>query len=122
VERSHHPHRNAFTLVDIPVKWQDYQRIVENDYKETGFFLKSVVMVKVVGGKTWRFFSDHRPYKLESFNRTGKTETSVGSELLLYRLAGLFHMPEEKISAAFASIQSPPVKQVRPNMNPVACC
>lgn len=108
VQRSHHSNRNAFTLIDIPVSLTDYQIILENDYTETGFFLKSVVIVKVMGNKTLRFFSDHKPYKLESFNRAGKRETIIGSEILPYLLAGLFKLPEDKISAAFAWIQSPP--------------
>lgn len=107
VERSHHPHRNAFTLVDIPVSLPDYQRIVKNDYAESGFFLSSVVMVKVIGDKTWRFFSDHKPYKLESFTRVGKSETLIEPETLPYILAELFQLPEDKISAALSWISTP---------------
>lgn len=107
IERSHHPRRNAFTLIDIPVSLQDYQNIVRNDYKETGFFLNSVVMVKVARGKTWRFFSEHKPYKLESFNRAGKKESLLGLKSLPRVLAKTFLMPEEKISAALALCQSP---------------
>lgn len=116
VERTHHPKRNAFTLIDVPVSLAEYQGIVENDYTESGFFLKSVVMVKVIGGKTWRFFSDHKPYKLESFNRAGKRETFVKPEMLSYLLAGLFQMPEDKISAALTWIQSPPVETCNQNI------
>ena len=104
VERSHHPRRNAFTIIDSPVSLHDYQKIVENDYKETGSFLNSVVVVKVAGNKTWRFFSNHKPYKLESFNRTGREETFVEPETLPQQLAELFQMPEDKISAALSWI------------------
>lgn len=91
VERSPHPNRNAFTLIDIPVSLTDYQAIVEDDYQEaTGLFLKSVVMVKVIGNKTWRFSSDHESYKLESFDRTGKTEILMKPETLSHELTGLF--------------------------------
>ncbi|HEY5730798.1 MAG TPA: arylamine N-acetyltransferase [Anaerolineales bacterium] len=107
VERSHHPHRSAFTLIDIPVSLPEYQTIMNNDYLETGYFLKSVVMVKVINGKTWRFFSDHVPYRLESFNRGGKREIFVGSEILPRVLTGLFHMPEDKIYTAFSHIAIP---------------
>ncbi len=111
VERSHHPRRYAFTLIDVPVSLQDYQSVLENDYTEMGFFLKSVVMVKVIDGKTWRFFSDHRPYKLESFNRVGKEETFQEPETMPGTLAGLFQMPEDSISAALSWIQDPPMRQ-----------
>jgi len=104
VERSHHTRRNAFTMIDIPVSLHDYQKIVVKDYKETGYFLNSVVMVKVAGNKTWRFFSNHQPYRLESFNREGKAETFVEPESLPQRLAELFQMPEDKISAALSWI------------------
>ncbi len=107
VERSHHPNRNAFTLIDIPVSLQEFQKIVKNDYKETGFFLNSVVMTKVIGDKTWRFLSDHKPYKIESFNRAGKRETTIEPETLPNRLAELFQMPEDKISAALSWISTP---------------
>jgi arylamine N-acetyltransferase len=105
VERSHHPHRNAFTIIDVPVSLHDYQKIVESDYKETGYFLNSVVMVKVAGNRTWRFFSSHKPYKLESFNRAVKRETFMEVETLPQRLAELFQMPQDKISAAFSWIK-----------------
>jgi len=107
VERSHHPNRNAFTLIDNPISLQDYREIVKNDYKETGFFLSSVVMVRVMGDKTWRFFSDHRPYKLESFNRQGKYEILLSPEILTQTLSEIFHIPEDKIRAAILEIQNP---------------
>ena len=108
VERSHHPHRSTFTLIDIPVNLNDYQEILENDYTENGFFLKSIVIVKAIDGKTWRFFSDHQPYRLESFNRAGKGQEFIEPEVLPDRLAGLFQIPGEKISAALTRIQSSP--------------
>lgn len=108
VERSHHPKKDVFTLIDVPVNLRDYQTILENDYTETGLFLTSVVIVKVIDRKTWRFFSDHQPYKLESFNRAGKREIFVGPDILPHLLAGLFQMPEEKILAALTWIQALP--------------
>jgi arylamine N-acetyltransferase len=110
VERSHHPHRNAFTMIDSPVSLQAYQKIVTDDYQETGLFLDSVVVVKVTGEKTWRFFSNHQPYKLESFNRAGKMETFMEPETLSHTLAELFQMPEDKIFAALSWISTLSVK------------
>ncbi len=109
VERSHHPDRNAFTLVDIPVRIPDYQRIMENDYKESGYFLTSVVMVKVIGDRSWQFVGKPKSYKLESFNRAGKMETPLESKSLPNTLAELFHMPKDRISAALSWVESLPV-------------
>lgn len=108
VERSHHPNRYAFTLIDIPVKLSAYRSIVEKDYTQTGLFLNSVVISKIIHDRVWRFFSDHRPYKLEIFNRHGKCEIFLSIELMTRILAGKFHMPEEKIFAALWEIQNPP--------------
>lgn len=108
VERSHHPRRRAFTLIDVPVGLEDYRAIVENDYLETGFFLTSVVITRVVGGKVWRFFSDRRPYMLESFNRAGKEEIPLAEDTLAQWLAGHFRMPAEDIDAALSHTRAPP--------------
>lgn len=105
VERSNHPHPYAFTLIDKPIRITDYYASVENDYSQDGLFLKSVVMTKIIDGKAWRFFSDHTPYKLESFDRQGKTETILSPETWAQTLAEKFNMPEEKILTAFAGIQ-----------------
>lgn len=109
VERSHHPHKYAFTLIDRPVDLSDYQAIVEKDYTDTGFFLRSVVMVKVIEDKVWRFFSDHRPYRLESFNKEDRTEIVLSPERLAGSLAQQFQMPEDKISAALSWIHHPQI-------------
>lgn len=109
VERSHRPSKNLFTLIDVPVSLPDYLAIVEDDYTEaTGRFLKSVVMVKVVDEMAQRFFSDQLPYKLESFDRAGRTEKFIEPESLSYELAKVFHLPEVSISAALSLIQEPP--------------
>jgi hypothetical protein len=105
VERSPHPSRNAFTLIDIPVGLPEYYTIVENDYTDTGYFLKSVVMVKVIENKTYRFFSDHKPYRLESFSRAGKDETFLPSGRVAQSLARIFQMPQGKIADALSSIE-----------------
>ena len=108
VERSHRPSKNLFTLIDIPVNLPEYRTIMENDYLETGYFLKSVVMVKVVDEKAQRFFSDQLPYKLESFDRAGRMEKFIEPENLPQAMAKIFQMSEEGISAALSWIQDPP--------------
>lgn len=104
VERSHHPQRNAFTLIDIPVNLSDYLTIVENDYTHTGHFLRSVVISKIIENKFWRFFSDHKPYRLECFDQQGKHEMFLPSTALPHVLAEKFHMPEDSITAALLGI------------------
>ena len=106
VERSHRPSKNLFTLIDVPVSLPDYLAIVEDDYSETtGRFLKSVVMVKVVNEMAMRFFSDQKPYKLESFDRAGRMESFIDTGVLPHKLAELFQLPEDSIAAALSLIQ-----------------
>lgn len=105
VTRSHHPKKNVFTLIDLPVSLPEYRAILENDYLETGHFNKSVVVNKVVGCKTTRFFSDNKPYRLERFDRAGKQETLLQVETLPRVLAETFDMPEGEIAAAFSLVQ-----------------
>jgi len=107
VERSRHPQRYIFTLIDVPVRLPDYCIRVEKDYSPAGFFLDRVVMAKIIDDRTWRFFSDQRPYKLEYFDRDGKYEIFVSNEHLTRALAEKFNLPEEKIWTAFSVIQSP---------------
>jgi len=107
VERSHHPHRYAFTLIDVPVSLSYYRAIVKDDYEETGHFLTSVVITKVIDGHTWRFFSDHRPYKLEVFSREGKKEIMLKTETMAHQLADVFQIPKNQIAMALSWIQSP---------------
>jgi len=112
IDRSHHPHRNAFTLIDVPISLLEYEAVVEKDYTDSGHFLKSVVMVKVIGERTWRFFSDHKPYRLENFNREGKNEIFIEPEKLSSKLAELFQMPEAQIFEAFSLIHAPLIHNV----------
>jgi arylamine N-acetyltransferase len=105
VERSHHPDKVAFTLIDRSISLAQYRRIVEKDYGESGLFLKSVVMVKIMDDRIWRFFSDHKPHRLESFNRAGRNEFPLPPEAVPAELAKKFRMPEDKIAHAFSHLQ-----------------
>lgn len=104
VTRSHHPQRNAFTLIDIPVGLPIYHLILKNDYLETGHFNQCVVVNKIIGDRTTRFFSDNKPYKLERFDRAGKQETVLQAETVAHVLAETFAMPERKIAAALSYV------------------
>lgn len=105
VARSHHPNRVAFTLIDVPVSLPNYHVILQNDYLETGYFNKSIVMNKVIKNRTTRFFSDNKPYKLERFDRHGKSETPLRIKSLPRVLAKTFNMPEGGIAVALSHVQ-----------------
>ena len=117
VQRSRRPSKNLFTLIDIPVRLQDFLSVVEDDYTESnGRFLKSVVMVKVVDEKAQRFFSDQKPYRLESFFRKGALEKFVDPAALPSELAQVFQLPENSISAAFACLENLQAKRCNPTL------
>ena len=63
IERSHHPKRKIFTLVDVPIPLEEYRVAVQQDYEETGYFLDRVIIVKVIEGRLWRFSSVDTPHK-----------------------------------------------------------
>jgi arylamine N-acetyltransferase len=120
VERSHHPHRNAFTLMDVPVSLEAYREIVARDYLDTGHFLKEVVIVKVIGGAVWRFNSADDPLKLVHFNREGKVELLLSPATAAQTVAGRFQLPVPMLSRALAWVQnSPPPVPANWNQVPV---
>jgi arylamine N-acetyltransferase len=80
IERSHHPLRNIYTLLDQPVAEHDYTQAVIDDYGEQGLFLNRVVITKIVGGAVWRFSSSETPYRLECFTRAGKQEQPLPND------------------------------------------
>ena len=99
-------HTGTWNAIDLP----DYITIVEEDYTEAaGRFLKSVVMVKVIDGMAQRFFSDQRPYILESIDRASKVEKFIEPKTLPHTLAERFQLPEDSISTALSLIQDPPI-------------
>lgn len=104
VERSRHPQRNIYTLLDRPVEEGDYRAVMERDYGQEGLFLDRVIVVKVIGDRLWRFNSQETPYRLEAFTRGEKQEYPIPPDRLPQVLAGHFHMDERKIAIAFASL------------------
>jgi hypothetical protein len=100
IERSHHPKRRAFTLVDVPVPLEDYRNAVQNDYEETGYFLDRVVIVKVIEDRLWCFSCDDTPFKVEGFDKTSKQEVMLATDTLAKGLSGKFGMDENKIALA----------------------
>lgn len=102
IERSHHPKRRAFTLVDVPIPLEDYRHAVQNDYEETGFFLDRVVIVKVIKDRLWCFSSDDVPFRLEGFAKTTKQEIMLERNTLAKSISEKFSIDEDKIALALS--------------------
>jgi len=102
IERSHHPKRRAFTLVDLPIPLDAYRIAVQNDYEETGYFLDRVIIVKIIERRLWRFSSADLPFKVEGFDRTSRQEVRLETNTLAKSLAERFGMDETKIALALA--------------------
>lgn len=105
VERSHHPKRIAFTLLDTPVPLDEYQAAVAGDYEANGYFLDRVIIVKVVHARLYRFSSLEVPYQLESFDKTSRHAIHLPPDRLAQSLSEYFGLQESKISAALACLQ-----------------
>ena len=102
IERSHHPKRRIFTLVDVPIPLEDYRRAVQNDYEETGYFLDRVTIVKVVADRLWCFSSMDIPFKVEGFDKTSRQEVMVETHALAKSLSECFGMDEDKIALSLS--------------------
>ena len=100
IERSHHPKRKIFTLVDVPVLIGKYRDAIQKDYEDTGYFLDRVIIVKVIEDRLWRFSSVDTPFKLEGFDKTSRQEVLLGTNSLAKSLAEHFEMDRDKIELA----------------------
>lgn len=100
IERSHHPKREIFTLVDVPVPLEKYRDAVQGDYGEAGYFLDQVVIVKIIENRMWCFNSLDTPFKLEGFDKTSKREVLLETNRLAQSLSERFEMDKEKIEQA----------------------
>jgi arylamine N-acetyltransferase len=110
VERTHHPKRYIYTLVDKAVANDPYQTAVTQDYGTNGLFLDRVIMTKVIDEKIWRFNSSDHPLRLEAFDRSSKTEILLPERLLARRLASHFGMDRQIIQDALDAVGSNPLK------------
>jgi arylamine N-acetyltransferase len=100
IERSHHPKRRAYTLVDLPIPIEEYRNAVQEDYGETGYFLDRVVIVKVIEDRLWCFSSEEVPFKIEGFDKRSKKEVILEKNTLAKSLSEHFGIDEDKIAAA----------------------
>lgn len=105
IERSRHPRRNAFTLLDVPVANATYRAAATADYGATGLFLDRVIVVRRLGDAVWRFNSSERPFHLERFARDGsRSELAVADEDAAATVAQHFGMDAATLRAAFQAV------------------
>lgn len=104
IERSHHPKRHIYTLLDRAVPLEQYRAAVARDYEPTGYFLERVIIVKIIDDRLWRFSSLEKPYKLEGFDKTSKQEKLLEAENLPGLLAERFGISEAKLAAALSYV------------------
>jgi arylamine N-acetyltransferase len=102
IERSHHPKRKIFTLIDAPIPLEKYREAIKRDYEETGYFLDRVIIVKVIENRLWRFSSVDIPFKLESFDKTSKQEMLLETNLLAKSISEHFEIDRDKIELALS--------------------
>lgn len=104
IERTNHPHRYLYTLIDQPVADAPYRAAMIQDYGQQGLFLDRVIINKVIEGKVWRFDSRDRPLRIEAIEPTNKTEILLPDSLLARRLASYFAMERAVIQLALDNI------------------
>ncbi len=107
LERTRHPKRYVFTLRDAPVADADYFAASSADYGEHGLFLDRVIVTRVVGDRLLRFNSGERPYRLESFTKTGQREdVMLDAAGLAATLGAHFTMDAGIIDRALAAVDT----------------
>lgn len=105
IERTNHPHRELYTLLDRPVADATYRTTMLRDDRTQGRFLDRVLINKVIEGKVWRFDSSDRPLRIEAIEPTNKTEILLPASLLARRLASYFAMDRMIVQLALDSIE-----------------
>lgn len=104
IERTNHPNRYLYTLLDQPIADASYRAAMIQDYGQQGRFLDRIIINKVMEGKVWRFNSSDRPLRIEAIEPTNKTEILLPTSLLARRLASYFAMERAVIQIALDSI------------------
>lgn len=104
IERTRHPKRYIFTLIDKPVDVADYIAASNADYGASGLFLDRVIINKVIDNVAWRFSSAETPYRLERFGADGSRQISpLVEDSLVATLAAHFAMDGGVIERALAA-------------------
>lgn len=106
IERTRHPQRTMYTLLDTPVSASAYAAATINDYGPYGLFLERVVITKVIDSQVWRFSSRELPFRLEVFSRGGKQEIPLTEQNCVHLLAERFAMSADVIADALQLVAS----------------
>jgi arylamine N-acetyltransferase len=81
IERDRHPSPYIYTLIDEPIEERAYRQATTADYGENGFFLKRMIINKIIDERGWRFNSEEKPYHLESFGDGGRTDQPIEGDV-----------------------------------------
>lgn len=81
IERHPHPNTNCFTLIDRPVSDEEYRVATTNDYGPEGLFLDKVIVNQVIDDLLWRFNSEEKPLRLESFQDGQRTDYPITGDV-----------------------------------------
>jgi len=104
VTRTHHPHKDIFTLVDVPVTAFDYECVLTRDYLPTGWFLDKIVIVKTIGQKIWRFNSSITPFKIETVGSFDSEQILLDPRNLSAQLSQHFGISIQIVAGAVGQI------------------
>lgn len=106
IERTRHPKRNIYTLLDTPITLAAYRTALTQDYEPSGLFLDRVIITKIIGGVIWRFSSAEQPFALESFDTAGRKHVQPLSGQPAAALAAHFGMDAHVVAAALSIVHS----------------
>lgn len=105
IERTRHPNRYIFTLVDRPIALDAYIAASSADYGEAGLFLDRVIVNKLVAGKLSRFSSAERPHHIKRFGPGDDyEEIPLPARTLAPALSTHFAIDEAVISRALQAV------------------
>jgi hypothetical protein len=104
IERTVHPKRNMFTLLNRPVTDEDYVTATIRDYGNDGLFLDRVVFNKIIDGRMWRFTSDSPAPHFSVFNRNGYFEETIAEDSVVATVAHRFRIDARVLQQAYAAL------------------
>ncbi|MBK8049147.1 MAG: arylamine N-acetyltransferase [Anaerolineales bacterium] len=106
IERTVHPKRYMFTLIDRPVADEAYRAATTRDYGADGLFLDRVIFNKVIDDHMWRFNSD-LPTHFSAFNRIGYAEEYIETGSVVSAVSNRFGFSEQLLGEAFNTLAQP---------------
>lgn len=104
IERTPHPQRNCYTLIDVPIAHDAYRQRVIEDYGEGGLFLNRVIVNKVVDERLQRFNSSEQPLHFEVFEGEKRIDLPIAGDAPA-AVAARFGMDQATVRAAFAALE-----------------